>query len=407
MISLRCRRSVRTHIAAEENLLSFIRKNTSSLRSVGSVRFGQVWSGLIRSDRSIRSSLSSPGRPTRVRWVRRLGSNGVQKFSPSQSQRLRAGTSPARSLYEHVAAEKLWRTITIHRFLFLCTKSIPAQTAHASSGQRFCLPAELLLKLPQMVNVILQRVSHFLSWVMSKNHFTVSSIIHKLSKKFTQQKKVRKPENATALADSPSCLDMDWIDPDWPGPIRKAVQNDRDCFGLLYCGVIISKSVRTSWLTRGSVLHQPLTGSPAESRTFLCLCSFRTYPTTVRFFPGMSAHVHHQHVMGFEGLRFSAAINPAANEAFLVGRQVVLVYVANQLLIGGKLNFAVFPPAPSFHHIIFSWMSTVVRIYNTINGLETVSSSRTSIQSVSQKDHRVVKEERRNQKTFFSSASFK
>ena len=44
----------------------------------------------------------------------------------------------------------------------------------------------------------------------------------------------------------------------------------------------------------------------------------------MRLLPGVSSHVHHQHVLGLEGLRLPAALLPLAHEALLVGVDVVI-----------------------------------------------------------------------------------
>lgn len=47
----------------------------------------------------------------------------------------------------------------------------------------------------------------------------------------------------------------------------------------------------------------------------------------------MPAHVHHQHILGFEGFLFSGAVEPPAHKLLLLSMDVVIIYM---LGFGGK-----------------------------------------------------------------------
>ena len=52
-----------------------------------------------------------------------------------------------------------------------------------------------------------------------------------------------------------------------------------------------------------------------------------THSAFVRLLPRVSPHVHHQHVLGFEGLLLSRAIQPSAHEFLLLTMNMVIIYM--------------------------------------------------------------------------------
>ena len=57
----------------------------------------------------------------------------------------------------------------------------------------------------------------------------------------------------------------------------------------------------------------------------------------MRLLPGVSPHVHDQHVLRLEGLPATRAPLPRADKGLLAGTNVVTVQVANQPLLGAQI----------------------------------------------------------------------
>lgn len=71
----------------------------------------------------------------------------------------------------------------------------------------------------------------------------------------------------------------------------------------------------------------------------------------VGFFSGVPPHVHHQHVLSFEGFLVPRTVFPAANETFLVHVNVIVVYVFDQIVLRRKFHRAFFPVAIRFDEV--------------------------------------------------------
>lgn len=52
-----------------------------------------------------------------------------------------------------------------------------------------------------------------------------------------------------------------------------------------------------------------------------------THSALVRFLPGVSAHMNHQHVLRFKGLLFARALLPAAHKLLLLPVDVFVIDV--------------------------------------------------------------------------------
>lgn len=66
-----------------------------------------------------------------------------------------------------------------------------------------------------------------------------------------------------------------------------------------------------------------------------------TYGTFMRFLPGVSSHMNNQHVLSFEWFFVPRAANPTTDESLLTCMDMVCVYMFHQIILCGKLQFAV------------------------------------------------------------------
>ena len=62
----------------------------------------------------------------------------------------------------------------------------------------------------------------------------------------------------------------------------------------------------------------------------------RAYRAFVGFFAGVPSHVHDEHVLGLEWLFLPRALLPAADEALLVGVNVIIVDVLHEIVLQGE-----------------------------------------------------------------------
>ena len=71
----------------------------------------------------------------------------------------------------------------------------------------------------------------------------------------------------------------------------------------------------------------------------------------MRLLARVPPHVNDEHVLGFERFFVAGTFLPAADEAFLVGVDVVVVDVLDQIVLGGEIFVAVLPVAVGFDEI--------------------------------------------------------
>jgi hypothetical protein len=55
------------------------------------------------------------------------------------------------------------------------------------------------------------------------------------------------------------------------------------------------------------------------------IVAFSTYSASMWFFPSVAPHVHHQHILGLEGLLLPGTIFPLAHERLLAITNMVIV----------------------------------------------------------------------------------
>lgn len=79
--------------------------------------------------------------------------------------------------------------------------------------------------------------------------------------------------------------------------------------------------------------------------------SIYIYRALVRFLASVSAHVDDQHVLRFERLLLSGTLLPAADETLLVGMNVVVVDVLDEVVLSGEFLVAVAPVAVRFDKV--------------------------------------------------------
>ena len=75
------------------------------------------------------------------------------------------------------------------------------------------------------------------------------------------------------------------------------------------------------------------------------------YRALVRLLASVPPHVHDEHVLGFERFLVARALLPAADEALLVGVDVVVVDVLDQVVLRREILVALLPVAVSFDEI--------------------------------------------------------
>lgn len=88
----------------------------------------------------------------------------------------------------------------------------------------------------------------------------------------------------------------------------------------------LSSRIPLSWVHWHSVQRPEVTLNPNPTAPSPQPAP-RTHSAFVRLLPRVSPHVHHQHVLGFEGLLLSRAIQPPAHEFLLLAVNMVVVYM--------------------------------------------------------------------------------
>lgn len=105
--------------------------------------------------------------------------------------------------------------------------------------------------------------------------------------------------------------------------------------------------------------------------SYFLFCSYRAL---VRFLASVSAHVDDQHVLRFKRLLLSGTFLPAADETLLVGVDVIVVDVFDQVVLSGEFFVAVAPVAVRldkvarlvFHRIARSVVTVVIHRLHSV-----------------------------------------
>lgn len=96
-----------------------------------------------------------------------------------------------------------------------------------------------------------------------------------------------------------------------------------------------------------------------------------SYRALVRLFAGMPSHMNDQHVLGFKRFLVARTLFPATDKALLVGVDVVVVDVLDQIVLRGKLFVAIPPVTVRLDKVarfVFHWITRAVFVHRLASG---------------------------------------